>query len=195
MVAVHVAGARASNRNCVRKTSMTVRVRSFSPPSRSATFTTCSRRQKTQIRRSEIRSVKLFVDSGRRSSPARLPECGGPAKPPCPILVVFDFADDEEPQDRSSSSSQPIAMPNALTRHVGLNAGTWVLETLVKHYFNNVFKNADMSTAAEETLNDRKEGSNAKLRREEILYDEAFHIIKVRYESSLPQHAWPLMSP
>ncbi|KLO13653.1 alpha/beta-hydrolase [Schizopora paradoxa] len=75
-------------------------------------------------------------------------------------------------------------MPNALTRHVGLNAGTWVLETLVKHYFNNVFKNADMPTAAAETVNDRKEGSNAKLRREEILYDEAFHIIKSFMDAS-----------
>ncbi len=105
---------------------------------------------------------------------------------------MFEDAEHVEPQT-SLSIKLTVAMPNALTRHVGLNAGTWVLETLVKHYFSNVFKPADGNITAEETGNDRKEGSNANLRREEILYDEAFHIVKVCVISRLDL-VWPLMS-
>ena len=61
-------------------------------------------------------------------------------------------------------------MPNALTRHVGLNVGTWVVETLVKHYFEQLRREkVDASTVA----------SNGELRHDELFYDEAFHIVKV----------------
>ena len=58
-------------------------------------------------------------------------------------------------------------MVNALTRKTGLTLGPIILETLVKHYFERISKETD----SEETT---------KLRKEELLYDEAFNIIKVR---------------
>ncbi len=58
-------------------------------------------------------------------------------------------------------------MVNALTRKTGLTLGPIILETLVKHYFERLSKEND----SEETT---------KLRKEELLYDEAFNIIKVR---------------
>lgn len=61
-------------------------------------------------------------------------------------------------------------MPNALTRHVGLNAGTWVVETLVKHYFDHLFK--EKSPEALQSV-------SGNLRQDELLYDEVFHIVKV----------------
>ena len=61
-------------------------------------------------------------------------------------------------------------MVNALTRHTGFTLGPIVLETLIKHYFERVAK----ETESEETT---------KLRKEELLYDEAFNIIKVRFLS------------
>ena len=57
-------------------------------------------------------------------------------------------------------------MVNALTRHTGITLGPIVLETLVKHYFERVAKENEN----EETT---------RLRKEELLYDEAFHIVKV----------------
>lgn len=62
-------------------------------------------------------------------------------------------------------------MPNALTRHVGLNAGTWVVETLFKHYADNLFKERGRS--------DDQTKASGVLRRDELLYDEVFHIVKV----------------
>ncbi|KAI9460342.1 hypothetical protein F5148DRAFT_1216989 [Russula earlei] len=55
-------------------------------------------------------------------------------------------------------------MPNSLTRRVGLTVGPLFLETLVKHYFARVVKDAS------------KPG--VPLLREELLYDEAFNIVK-----------------
>lgn len=82
---------------------------------------------------------------------------------------------------------------NALTRHVGLNAGTWVLETLVKHYFDHLFTKPEPPGGPSSAAHDgdpsqpsaHKVG-NVNLRREEILYDEAFHIIKVRFLPPCP---------
>jgi hypothetical protein len=62
-------------------------------------------------------------------------------------------------------------MPNLLAGHVSLLAGTYALETLVKHYFDQFFGDKKAETSA----------NGAKgLRKEELLYDEAFAIIKVR---------------
>ena len=68
-------------------------------------------------------------------------------------------------------------MPNSLTRHVGLNAGPWLLETLVKHYFDQFFAETKSKAKKSELLPGA--GGNANIRREELLYDEAFHIVKV----------------
>lgn len=65
-------------------------------------------------------------------------------------------------------------MPNALTAHVGMKAGPWFLETLVKHYFDRVFH------LAKEVPENGDDESSGKLRRDELLYDEVFHIVKVR---------------
>ena len=67
-------------------------------------------------------------------------------------------------------------MPNALTRHVGLNAGSWVLEVLVKHYLEHLFEN-------KEKQYDPTKASGV-LRRDELLYDEVFHIVRVRTRDS-----------
>jgi hypothetical protein len=55
-------------------------------------------------------------------------------------------------------------MPNLLTTRATLTTGPLFLETLVKHYFAKVVSH----------------GSNTgvPLRREELLYDEAFNIVK-----------------
>ena len=60
-------------------------------------------------------------------------------------------------------------MVNSLTRATGVKLGPLLLETLVKHYFERLVK-------------DSKDGLKAttKLRKEELLYDEAFNIAKVR---------------
>ena len=56
-------------------------------------------------------------------------------------------------------------MSNSLTRRVSLTFGPLFLETLVKHYFARVV--SDGSKAA------------VPLRRDALLYDEAFNIVKV----------------
>jgi hypothetical protein len=56
-------------------------------------------------------------------------------------------------------------MPNSLTRRASLTVGPLFFETLVKHYFARVIK--DNSNTA------------VPLRKEELLYDEAFNIVKV----------------
>nr|VWO98103.1 Hormone-sensitive lipase [Ganoderma boninense] len=56
-------------------------------------------------------------------------------------------------------------MVNALTRKAGLTLGPIIFETLLKHYFDRVAK-------------DHESGESTRLRREELLYDEAFNIIK-----------------
>ncbi|TFK50945.1 alpha/beta-hydrolase [Heliocybe sulcata] len=54
---------------------------------------------------------------------------------------------------------------NALTGKAGLKLGPLVLETLVKHYFEGIVRDKDNS----EVVN---------LRKEELLYDQAFNIVK-----------------
>ena len=56
-------------------------------------------------------------------------------------------------------------MPNLLTTRATLTTGPLFLETLVKHYFAKVFS--------------RSSKTGVPLRREELLYDEAFTIAKV----------------
>ncbi|KAI0067652.1 alpha/beta-hydrolase [Artomyces pyxidatus] len=55
-------------------------------------------------------------------------------------------------------------MPNSLTRSASLKLGPLFLETLVKHYFDRIKKDASKSGIA--------------LRKDELLYDEAFSIVK-----------------
>ncbi|KAF5357302.1 hypothetical protein D9758_005908 [Tetrapyrgos nigripes] len=69
---------------------------------------------------------------------------------------------------------------NPLTRNVGLRVGPIVLETLVKHYFERI-KEGIQTSAKEVTAKDGKEGDSedlVQLRQDELLYDEAFNIIK-----------------
>lgn len=55
-----------------------------------------------------------------------------------------------------------------LLRNVGASFGPIVLETLVKHYF-------------ERLKNEAPDGKNTtQLRKDELLYDQAFSIVKVR---------------
>ena len=60
-------------------------------------------------------------------------------------------------------------MVNSLTRKAGLKLGPIILETLVKHYFERIAK-------------DHESQESTRLRREELLYDEAFNIIRVRLD-------------
>ncbi|KAJ7188711.1 hypothetical protein C8R46DRAFT_1205850 [Mycena filopes] len=55
---------------------------------------------------------------------------------------------------------------NGLTTQAGLKIGPIVLETLVKHYFGDILRLKAHKT------------DNTQLRREELLYDEAFNIVK-----------------
>lgn len=58
-------------------------------------------------------------------------------------------------------------MVNSLTRSLGATFGPIVLETLVKHYFERLRKEAP-------------DGKNTtKLRQDELLYDQAFNLVKV----------------
>lgn len=58
-------------------------------------------------------------------------------------------------------------MSNSLTRNAGLRLGPLVLETLVKHYFDRIKKeNAQQSNFA------------TQLHQDELLYHEAFNIVK-----------------
>lgn len=67
---------------------------------------------------------------------------------------------------------------NGLTGSAGLKLGPLVLETLVKHYFERL-KTGQNTPAT--TLNGKQRGSapNNNLRQEELLYDQAFNIVKV----------------
>jgi hypothetical protein len=56
-------------------------------------------------------------------------------------------------------------MPNRLTTRTTLTIGPLFLETLVKHYFARVASDGSKSAVP--------------LRREALLYDEAFNIVKV----------------
>ncbi|KAG2347393.1 alpha/beta-hydrolase [Suillus weaverae] len=64
-------------------------------------------------------------------------------------------------------------MSNSLTRNAGLRLGPLVLETLVKHYFDRIKKeNAQQSNFA------------TQLHQDELLYHEAFNIVKSFLEAS-----------
>lgn len=60
-------------------------------------------------------------------------------------------------------------MPNSLTRTAGLQLGPIALDTLFKHYFDRV-KNEKAGDGVPLT----------QLRQDELLYDGAFNIAKVR---------------
>ncbi|TBU41951.1 alpha/beta-hydrolase [Dichomitus squalens] len=62
-------------------------------------------------------------------------------------------------------------MVNSLTRNAGLKLGPIILETLVKHYFDRIAK-------------DHESEESTRLRREELLYDEAFIVIKSFMEAA-----------
>lgn len=59
-------------------------------------------------------------------------------------------------------------LSNPLTRKVGLRVGPIVLETLVKHYFERIKLDAQ-----------HKNNGTRTIRQDELLYDEAFNVIKV----------------
>jgi hypothetical protein len=61
-------------------------------------------------------------------------------------------------------------MPNSLTRRASLTLGPLFLETLVKHYFARVVSDSSKT--------------GVPLRKEELLYDEAFNIVKVLQNTS-----------
>ena len=60
-------------------------------------------------------------------------------------------------------------MVNALTRQAGVKIGPLLFETLVKHYFDRLVKESAESQGRRST----------QLRRDELLYDEAFNVVKV----------------
>ena len=59
-------------------------------------------------------------------------------------------------------------MVNSLTRQAGVKLGPLLLETLVKHYFDRLVNETESQGRAV-----------TQLRRDELLYDEAFNIVKV----------------
>lgn len=63
--------------------------------------------------------------------------------------------------------TNPIPM-NSLTREAGIKIGPLLLETAVKHYFERILK--DHHSQNKEIT---------RLRQDELLYDEAFNIVKV----------------
>ncbi|TCD60789.1 hypothetical protein EIP91_009518 [Steccherinum ochraceum] len=64
---------------------------------------------------------------------------------------------------------------NSLTREAGIKIGPILLETAVKHYFERILKDRQ---------SEEKGSENTKLRRDELLYDEAFNIVKTFLEAS-----------
>ena len=66
-------------------------------------------------------------------------------------------------------------MVNSLTRKVGATFAPIVLETLVKHYFERLRKEVPGGK------------NTTKLRQDELLYDQAFNIVKVSYRDISPQ--------
>jgi len=73
---------------------------------------------------------------------------------------------------------------NGLTGSAGLKLGPLVLETLAKHYFERLkaTHRIPATTSSDGVVHDGKQGGSAlndNLRQEELLYDQAFAIIKV----------------
>jgi hypothetical protein len=60
-------------------------------------------------------------------------------------------------------------MVNTLTGDMGLKLGPIVLETLARHYLDRLRK-------------DQGQLNRVQLRQDEVLYDSAFHVIKVRLD-------------
>lgn len=65
-------------------------------------------------------------------------------------------------------------MVNSLTTKVGATFGPIVLETLVKHYFERLKKEVP------------NEKATSQLRHDELLYDQAFNVVKVIAIISFP---------
>lgn len=61
---------------------------------------------------------------------------------------------------------------NALTTNIGLRVGPVLLETLVAHYFDRFRRNS------------KEEKGVTQLRQDELLYDEAFNVVKVWVKTS-----------
>jgi hypothetical protein len=61
-------------------------------------------------------------------------------------------------------------MPNFLMGEAALKFGPIVLETLIKHYFERIKHNTE----------EGKGKGMTQLRQDEILYDQAFTVVKVR---------------
>jgi len=75
---------------------------------------------------------------------------------------------------------------NGLTGTAGLKLGPLVVETLVKHYFERLktTQKTSANTSSDGVVRDGKRGgtiSNDNLRQEELLYDQAFTIVKVGF--------------
>jgi hypothetical protein len=73
---------------------------------------------------------------------------------------------------------------NGLTGSAGLKLGPLVLETLVKHYFGRLTAQKIPATSLDGVVHDEKQGGSApndNLRGEELLYDQAFTIVKVSF--------------
>lgn len=72
---------------------------------------------------------------------------------------------------------------NGLTGSAGLKLGPLVLDTLIRHYFERLRSTQKIpATTSDEAAHDgKRRGStlNSNLRQEELLYDEAFTIVKV----------------
>lgn len=64
-----------------------------------------------------------------------------------------------------------------LTREAGIKIGPVLLETLVKHYFERILRD------------DSQLKDLPQLRQDELLYDEAFNIVKVRPPSDTQLHS------
>lgn len=86
---------------------------------------------------------------------------------------------------------------NGLTSSAGLKLGPLVLETLVKHYFERL--KVPATTSSDGIAQDGKQSGstpNNNLRQEELLYDQAFTIVKVSITRVLsPDSTATLASP
>lgn len=73
---------------------------------------------------------------------------------------------------------------NGLTGSAGLKLGPLVLETLIKHYFERLrTPQKTPATISDAVTHDGKQGGSvlgSNMRQEELLYDQAFTIVKVR---------------
>ena len=81
---------------------------------------------------------------------------------------------------------------NGLTGTAGLKLGPLVLETLVKHYFERLTAGQKIpATTSSDGIDGKQGGSALNLRQEELLYDQAFTIVKVSITRVLPPTWFP----